>query len=250
MKLNLLKLDQKSALLKRRLRRSSQHRRESLSEWLKRSFVYHDHALEGLVLTELELSRGINHEAGKDICEEQMYDAVHRLWEAVVGVADEGVSFDFSLEQVKAMHVLVAPESDPAAGRYRKVDGPIGAYMQGIAPARSISYQLRRLLGLQDEYLGRHPIQAAAEFHYQLMQVFPFDKLTGRAARLLLSAWLVSEGFPLLVIPASVRAEYFAALSADSAEPLTALVIDLMEVTIDGAIDELRRQPKIKANAA
>lgn len=243
MQLSLLNLDQKNAHLRKLGHRLASQALETFHEQLRQCWVLHDHALEGVVLTQQELAQGEANERGKDYCQDQLLHGVHRLFTAIDTVRREATSpaareRGFDLELVKRMHVLAAPEGSDAAGRYRKVEGPLGAYLHEAPAPKAISYRLRKLVEQMDEDLPRlHPVRAAATLHHQVLAIFPFDHLSGRAARLLMNYWLMREGYPPAIIPASARADYFAALCASGPAELTHLVIDALEAAIDHGLD-------------
>ncbi|MDX9720907.1 MAG: Fic family protein [Myxococcota bacterium] len=232
--LTLLNLDLKNAQFKNTLRRTPAEQLRQWQEHVRMSWVYLDHALEGVVLSEAEFVRGIGNEAGKDCCEQALLDSVSRLYGAFEQVSDAAsLKQPIALETLKWVHVLCAP-SDENAGRYRKVEAPLGAYMQNCAPVKAISYRLRKLVELiESELSSLHPIQAATLVHYEFMSIFPFDKLTGRAGRLLLSYWLMREGYPALLVPATMRADYYNALCSDGAGDLLEVVSRAMEHSLE-----------------
>ena len=241
MRLTLLNLDQKNSRLKR-LRRRAPEAAARIDEDTRLSWVFHDHALEGVVLSELELSRGVGREAGKDMSEQAILDSVTRLYEAI-GVVRQDASgpAPIGLDYMKRVHVLVAPPTDINAGRYRKVEGPLGAYLHTSPSPKAISYRLRRVAAyLEEEAPSQHAVFAAANAHHQYMQVFPFDRLSGRAGRLMLNAMLLRAGYPPVVIHASERAVYYKALQTDDPEPLTKLISASLEATLDAT------QPRMK----
>lgn len=237
MQLTLLKVDQQNAFLKKISRKTAHEARRDFDEQLRICWVFHDHAIEGTPLTELELFRGIDNERGKDTCEQILLTGIHRLYQAIGVVREEsrkGVPVD--LAYIKHLHALCAADDDPAGGRYRKGDGPLGSYLQSCVGPKSISYRLRKLVDfIEEEAPALHPIRGAAAIHHRFMQVFPFDHLSGRAGRLLLNAWLMREGYPPVVIPANLRADYYNTLCANGPDSLTELVIDALRTTIEKA---------------
>ena len=236
MKLKLLNLDQKSADFKALWQCSPTARRHQYLEALRRSWVYHDHALEGIVLTEDELLRGIAGEPGKDVCEDRLLGEVHRLYLAIDALRDAAAQrAPLDLNSLKNLHVLCSMTDDLNAGRYRKGDQPSGPYNHDCAPARSISYRMRKLVDfIQGDATRMHPVRAAAHVHLQFMHAFPFDRRSGRTGRLLLNAWLMRDGYPPAIIPASARSEYFDTLKGSPSD-MVALLIEVLGHTMSQA---------------
>jgi len=233
----LLALDQKNALFQRGYRLSQPIARQHFDERLRLSWVYHDHALEGVVLTENELQRGIAGEQGKDYCENNLLCDVHRLYSAIPIVRREArIQRELDLDFIKYLHVLAVASDNPAAGRYRKSEQPPGAYLHEWAQVRSISYRMRKLMSfITDEAPQMHPVRAAAHLHSHAMRVMPFERRSGTVGRMLLNFWLLREGYPAVVIPAHARAEYYTALRDGTAE-MTQLLSWSLEQTLDKGI--------------
>ena len=86
---------------------------------------------------------------------------------------------------------------------------------QEIAKPSRISYLLRRLFAwLESEEARRlHPVAVAGELHYRLLQIYPFEVDSGRAARLFVSYWLMGQGYLPAVLHAQDRQRYFKALA-------------------------------------
>ncbi|OIP35573.1 MAG: hypothetical protein AUK47_16640 [Deltaproteobacteria bacterium CG2_30_63_29] len=246
MQLSLLNLDLKNTQLKRRVRRSSPEAVQQFAEDLRLSWVFHDHALEGVVLSEVDLRNGVANEVGKDFCEQVMLDGIHRLYDAIGEVRSSATSHRrLDLNSFKQMHVLCASATDPNAGHYRKQEGPLGSYLQEAASAKTISYRLRKLVEFIDEEADEyHPVQAAAHVHWHYMSIFPFDKLSGRAGRLAMNLTLQAAGYPPAIIPASARADYFEALCSDSPAKLMGLMVEALETAIDEGMRTLVREQK------
>src|SRR5690606_3441245 len=169
-------------------------------------------------------------------------DGIHRLYMAIAKVRDEartGQTVD--LAYLKYLHTLVADSNDEGSGRYRKVDGPLGAYMHDSPPAKGISYRLRKVVEfIEIETQRLHPVHAAAEIHRQFMQVYPFDQLTGYAGRLLMNFFLMRDGYPPAILPATARSDYYNSLCSNESTPLVRLVVEALETTMDKGIEMLQ----------
>jgi len=58
-----------------------------------------------------------------------------------------------------------------------------------------------------------HPIVIAALFHHRFVAIHPFDDGNGRMARILMNLVLMRNGFPVIVIKANNKDEYYSLLS-------------------------------------
>ncbi len=212
------------------------HVRDAFNERLMLSWLYHEHALEGVVLTGQEIDRALTYQPCRNWCDSMTHRSLRALRDAfmamMAGPRDLGEAV--SLEWLKAMHQGISPGGEEA-GRYRKRDTSPGVYNLEVAPASSISYYLRKFLELYHAELRHaHPVRAAAIAHWELMRVFPFDERTGLVARLMMNYILVSHDYPPAIIHAQDRHLYFAALNGHRAD-LVPIIVDAVSATINAA---------------
>ncbi len=90
-----------------------------------------------------------------------------------------------------------------------------------------------------------HPLNLAATFHYQFVDIHPFDDGNGRMARLLLNLILMQNGFPPIIIRTDSKENYLLALEQadeDDLEPFITIVgnalLDSMQLYLRGARGE------------
>ena len=110
------------------------------------------------------------------------------------------------------VHAQVLAEIDPSsAGRFRS--GRVLIKGTRFIPPGSHKFDdlLPKMLGLANQE-GVPPALQAAELHYNLVAIHPFNDGNGRTARLLMNFHLLRRGYPHAVIEVGERAEYLAAL--------------------------------------
>lgn len=210
--------------------------RAAFTERLKLSWLYHDHALEGVVLTENELVAAFSGKPVRNYCEgrtqsslRNMRAALDYLYEAAE--QDKEITIAFC----KDLHSRLSDPKSEAAGRYRKRNTSPGVYNLNIIPAGSISYYFRKFITLYNEELRfEHPIRAAAMTHWEFMKLFPFDEKSGEVGRLLMNYILIKNGYPPAVIHAMDRHHYFAALDGSRTDLISVLVVAL-KATLEAA---------------
>jgi Fic family protein len=84
-----------------------------------------------------------------------------------------------------------------------------------------------------------HPAVRAAELHYNLVAVHPFNDGNGSTARLLMNYLLLRHEYPHTVVEVERRAEYMAALTEANEgrwEPFALFIIGCIERSIDRLI--------------
>lgn len=206
------------------------------------SWLYHDFAMDGVALLPEDVERALAHSAPRHHCDGQRLSTIRRKLDAIRWVQTFAATHEgpLDLEDLKKFHAAVCAPGDPAAGRYRKGDGPMLPYVHPISKQASISYRLRRLVdGMEHDYPAMHPVRAAALIHHDFMSTWPFDMQTGTAGRLLLNYILLRGGLPPAVIHARNRHAYFSALG-NHPEAMVDVVREAIDMTLDCAESLLR----------
>lgn len=200
------------------------------------SWLYHEHALDGVVLTSTDLSRALEGMPARNYCDAQTQHSLRRMKNCIEHIERSAARGDeLSNEWLKDLHARMCADDDENAGRYRKRDTSPGIYNLTVAPAASISYYFRKFEDIYNEELSDyHPLRAAAIAHWEFMRVFPFDERTGMVGRLMLNFLLLKNGYPPAIIHASDRHHYFAALSGYRTD-LVPIVVDAVSATIQAA---------------
>lgn len=208
-------------------------------EFMKRyelSWIYHENALEGIVLTHAELTTALK---GRPIAPET-YGDIRNLklsMDLVRKEADQvGGKIDNTL--VTRIHTALGssdPEFVPA--RHRK-DIPLHrSYFHDIAQPQFIQPRLTKLV----EWAGENDpedddaVKFAAHFHHEFMSIFPFAEHTGKTGRLLLNYILIRHGYMPVVFHATERQRYYDTLRLSKKEMET-LLVEMMGNCIENAV--------------
>jgi len=199
-------------------------------------WMFHDHALEGVVLTHEDLRRALSGQPVRNYVDGQHQKSLLRLRQAALDLfdwaRDDG---EITMDFIKDLHEKLCDEGCEHAGRYRKRDTSPGVYHLDVVPQGSISYYFHRLVDMwNDELKFINPIRAAAIVHWEFMRAFPFDEKTGMVGRLLMNAVLIRGGYPPAIIHQMERQTYFAALDGRR-EELIPVLVDAIRATIECA---------------
>jgi hypothetical protein len=216
---------------------------EAFDDFLERfliSWVYHDSALEGVVLTPHELKCAIDQNIVSDSSLIPTYNEIraHRI---AIGVVYDLVArkrANVNLDAIKRVYAALEPEcGDLRLVRYRK-DTPLHRlYFHEIAPPEKISYRMRRLV----EWAGTsqaknmHPIKLAAKVHFRLMHIYPFSRGSGKLARLMMNLVLLGNGYQPAIIHATERQRYYDVLRQQHSG-LTKLICESVINSTEGAL--------------
>lgn len=232
MQLAYIDLDRRVGRL-RAQRRNHPYAWRQFQERLRLSWLIHDFAMEGVALTLDEVQRALHRETPRHHCDGILLSNIRLTLSAIGDVSRTQPNQEVvQLDYLKHFHALLLPPNDPAAGRYRKVEGPMVPYTHELTRTPSISYRLRRLAeSMQGGYRDLHPIQAAALIHHEFMTIWPFDERTGSAGRLLMNDWLLRADYPPAIIHAVDRQNYYAALES-SPDAMIHVLVQAVETTL------------------
>lgn len=188
--------------------------RTANNEALRIALTYHSNALEGSTLTLRDTQaviEGRSPSSPKDLREiyeaRNHHDALLMMGEWVD--AGEGA---VSEQRVLAIHARLMRDILPrSAGSYRTGRVLIKGTSYIPPGAHHFAELMPQLCALANRH-DVHPILRAAEIHYNLAAVHPFDDGNGRTARLLMNFVLQAHGYPITIIQREQRSDYLQAL--------------------------------------
>lgn len=248
-------IDRKAELVRARLS-VDEPLAKAFSARLDQSWIYHDNALEGVVLSFHELNAAIDDRIVSDNSLIATYDDVTNHKMAIEFVRQSAIKRKppLGLDYLKKLHQILSQEHSPrpgkappkpVAGQYRK-DNPLHRmYFHEIAPPEKISYQMRKFVGwlTSDESKKMPIVKRAALAQHKLISIFPWPRHSGKVARLLMNAILMREGFAPAIIHAIERQRYYEVLK-QSPEALTLLVAEALDRTLGSAVTFIESPPE------
>jgi Fic family protein len=233
-------------------------------ERLDQSWIYHDNALEGVVLSYHELKAAIDKKIISDVTLIPMYEEIKnhkaaiemvrqmaRAWAAERHEKKQKRKNQITIDTLKLLHSVLTPEEKAKGNPYRK-DNPLHRlYFHEIAQPDKINLKMRKLVEWLDEEETQHmhPVERAARAHYRLMSIFPWPKNSGKVARLLMNLMLLRDGFPPVVIHSIERQRYYDVLRNEAAG-LIPLVLESLENGVETStrffaeLEEARQQKR------
>jgi Fic family protein len=185
-------------------------------ETMRLELAYHSNAIEGSTLTLRETQlvlEGYTPPGSKmlrEIYEARNHDRALRMLERWV---EERPRHTLLTDQdLLDVHAQVLADVDPAnAGRFRSTRALIKGTRFIPPGSHKFDELIPRMLELAAAE-GVPPALQAAELHYNLVAIHPFNDGNGRTARLLMNHHLLRHGYPHAIIDVGERAEYLAAL--------------------------------------
>ena len=224
---------------------------EAFREKLDVGWIYHDNALEGVVLSYHEIKDALDRKIISDVSLVSLYEDIRNHKAAIDYIRDlaqqqaqhrkkKGL---ITLELLKQIHEALTPEDKSKGNPYRK-DNPLHrAYFHEIAAPDKIAVRMRKLCEWldDDEVEALHPLARAAGAHFRLMAIYPWSKNSGKVARLLMNLMLMREGYPPAVIHSIERQRYYDSLRLENGH-LAGLVVESLSNYVSAThrfLDEL-----------
>lgn len=196
---------------------------KEIQERMQVDFVYNSNKIEGSTLsrgeTELIL-KGItvgkksipdalrgkdlgdilvahNHTSAIDLIKKIAFDKTYKITE----------------NDIRKIHGIVMRGVIPTAGQYRSYDIEVRGAGFTPPPFHDVPKHMKGLLDmLNDNPDELRPIELAAQAHYDLAWIHPFEDGNGRMSRLLLNLILVRNGYPFAVMKSVDKPQYLRAL--------------------------------------
>ncbi len=174
------------------------------------SWIYHENALEGIVVTHAELTSALK---GRPIALDT-YPAIRNAKAAINMARKEasGARGPVCMALTVKLHdALSSGDGAGTNGRYRKIIPLHRTYFHDIAQPHVIVNRFEKLMRWaeandpQDEDV----VKFAAHFHHEFMSIFPFAEHTGKTGRLLVNYLLMRSGYMPVVLHASERQRYY-----------------------------------------
>ncbi len=211
------------------------------------SWIFHDNALEGVVLSYSELKAAIDHRIISDVTLIPMYEEVRNHKTAVDFVREASNAKKppaVDLELVRKLYAILTPEEAAKGYPYRRENPLHRLYYHEIAAPEKITYRMRKIGEWMesDEFAELHPITRATRAHFRLLATYPWTKNSGKVARLLMNFILIRHGYLPAVIHSIERQRYYEVLRFEN-DGLINLVIESLENSIETTgrfLDEIR----------
>lgn len=183
------------------------------------SWIYHECALEGVILSYSEINAAVDQNIISNASLIPSYHEIKYLKDAIDWVEENAPNRKnkVGLDAIRKLYTILAPEEVPKSIPYRK-DNPLHRlYYHEISSPDKIAYRMRKLADWfeEDEIKHMHAIERAARAQFRLMSVFPWTRQTGKVARLLANFMLLRDGYVPAIIHSIDRQRYYEALRSE-----------------------------------
>jgi Fic family protein len=232
-------MDAQLTSLRERVSRVSQPLADEFARRLEISLIYHDSALEGVVLSYSEIKAAIDKKIISDVSLIPSYEEIKSFKAALEWSQDFAAARKkpINLETVRKLYSILTPDEVAKGIPYRK-DNPLHRlYYHEISTPDKIALRMKKLGEWFDEDATRrmHPVERAARVHFKLMNIYPWTQNTGRVARLLSNVILSREGYPPAIVHSIDRQRYYEVLRNETAG-IVPLYVEAVATSIETAV--------------
>ncbi len=216
------------------------------------AYLYHDNALDGVVLTQHEIRAATDNSVMSDSALIPAYQEIRNQAKLLKKI-ESRAQWDFQQGAIKPVitsqdivesHIALTqgiPRKDP--GKLREEMPLHRLYFHQLHEPSMIEPALKTLAGHIEsaDFRSQHPLNQASLFHAHFMEIFPFPKLSGRIGRMWMNYFLMGAGYMPAVIHGTDRQQYFNALSK-GAEGVRGLLLTSLEAGLDAALRHVEQQ--------
>jgi Fic family protein len=247
-----LDLDDRTEDLRELMRQRGREAQEFMRKF-ELGWIWHEQALEGVVLSHSELQQAFEPGAIVDSSMVHVYREVRNQRDAIEFIKAEsrGKQVKYTLALVKKLYeILYAGSPNRMPLNFRR-DMPLHrTYFHDIVQPPLIMPGLEQLFDFMagNEFRALNPIKQATHTHHRFMEIFPFSDLSGKVGRMLLNLMLIRNGYMPVIIHSHDRQKYYEALRLPATQ-FGNVIMDAMDNGLDNVFkyfipgyDELSRK--------
>ena len=232
------------------LMRTRKHAIAEFDRLYELSWIHHDNALEGIVLSASEMQSAL-HPAmltPSDTSTALLYAEVRNHKAAIDFVREEAKNKKVAINMtlVRKIYEILGTGFEGRDKANLRKDMPLHrTYFHDIAQPLKIQPMLDKVLEMTAlaEFKEGHPLRQASRLHHGFMQVFPFTENSGKVARLMSNLILLRAGMLPAIIHAIDRQRYYESLK----QPVPALqniYVEAVENSLENAFKYFESVPR------
>lgn len=210
------------------------------------TWLYHENALDGLVLTEGEIRMALEQHVVADPSTMHLLRHIRAHRKALARIEEEARARrgKITVELTEALYRIFLEGGRPTEKEkaiWRREIPLHRTYLHDLMEPEEIEKALPKWLKLLGaaEFRELHPVHQAATAHWEFMQIFPFAEHNGRIGRLVQTYYLLRAGYLAPVMHATNRQAYYQSLR-HSPEALAELLARAMEESLDSCLRYVR----------
>ncbi len=223
----------------RELMRQRPREAKQFMEMYELSWIYHENALEGMVLTHAELRQAFEPTGVMDSSMVHVFKELRNQRDAIDFIKAEAKTklVKYNLTLVKKLYEILykdLPHRMPPV--YRK-DMPLHrTYFHDIVQPQLILPGLEQLFDFMasEEFRKMHAVKQATFSHHRFMELFPFSDLSGKVGRMMMNLILLRAGYMPVIMHSMERQKYYEGLRLPATQ-FGHVVMDMMDNSLDNA---------------
>jgi Fic family protein len=224
----------------------------TFNEICAQAYIFHDSALEGLVVTGDEIASVFNSDTDGQYIRSRVLQEIRNHRKKLSDIMTHAIrtrhnntvyrSAEITVEQILATHESLYENVPRKEHGKLRTQTPLHiAYFHALTEPKLI---LEKLLTLCEktrdpEFRTQHPINQAVLFHFHFMNIFPFLDGCGKVGRLFMNSFLLQGGYELAIIHGSERQQYYETLK-EGPDSLRILLLDSIDSALDSRTNFLR----------
>jgi Fic family protein len=238
-------IEEKAEQLRMEVDTLAPEQQHTFNEICAQAYIFHDSALEGLVVSGDEISSVFSSDTDAQYIRSRVLQEIRNHRKKLQEVVNHAAkvrhnstiyrSAEVTIENILATHEALftnVPRKEPGLLRTQV---PLHvAYFHELCDPLVIKERLLKLCEKtrDPEFRAQHPINQAVLFHFHFMQIFPFMDGCGKVGRLFMNSFLLQGGYEMAIIHGSERQQYYETLK-EGPDALRLLLLD----SIDSALD-------------
>lgn len=245
-------IEEKAQQLRMKVDTLSPEQQFTFNEICAQAYIFHDSALEGLVISRDEIASVFSADAEGQYIRSRVLQEIRNHRKKLQDIIAHATrarhqntvyrSAEITMENILATHESLfqnVPRKEP--GMLRTQTPLHIAYFHELTDPKGIKDRLLTLCEKtrDPEFRAQHPINQAVLFHFHFMQIFPFLDGCGKVGRLFMNSFLLQGGYELAIIHGSERQQYYETLK-EGPDALRLLLLDSIESALDSRNNFLR----------
>jgi Fic family protein len=234
-------IDDAVTLHNKLFRKLDAERKQHFTWKMEMSWIFHDSALDGIVLSDTDLADAFNVQVVSDISLQPLYSEVrnHKFAIEFIHQLAGKRTLIINQELLRKMQNIFSGEgvSSRSPIRYRREIPIHRMYFHEILSSKNMQNTMKGFFEWagSNETRRMHALARAAVIHYRFMRIFPFSTHTGKIGRMLMNLIILRGGYLPAVIHSSDRQAYYETLR-ESADALQDLIEKSLQNTLKSNI--------------
>lgn len=200
------------------VRKLEEEQKRSFFWKMEMSWIYHDSALDGIVLSGADINDAFNVQVVSDISLQPLYTEVRNHKEAVdyIRTVVSKKTFTINQEILRRLQNIFSSQGINSRKpiKYRREIPIHRMYFHEIISTKNMKKTMEQFFKWANskESKRMHVIARASHIHYRFMRIFPFATHSGKIGRMLMNILIMRGGYLPVIIHASDRQNYYETL--------------------------------------